>query len=115
MCVVFGFESEKGLRNDSSVRRQYRKSYLRLIQDWRPDSSNAQGAVFKGWVESRFGLLPTYHKRPIASFICKDWIMYIEEKKESRYRKNCIYLQLDLLYKSYIQFDQAITEAFFLM
>ncbi|MEI8209847.1 MAG: NAD(+)--dinitrogen-reductase ADP-D-ribosyltransferase [Methylococcales bacterium] len=99
MCVVFGFESEQRLRDDASGRRRYRNSYLRLIQDWGLDSNNAQGAVFKGWVESRFGLFPNYHKQRIASFSCKDWVMYIEEKMNSRYHNNCIYMQLDLLYE----------------
>lgn len=99
MCVVFGFETEQRLRDDHSGRRRYRNSYLRLIQDWGLDSNNAQGAVFKGWVESRFGLFPTYHKQRIASFISKDWVMYIEEKMNSRYHNNCIYMQLDLLYE----------------
>jgi len=62
------------------------------------DSNNAQGAVFKGWVESRFGLFPTYHKENIAGFFSKSWITYIEEKMNSRYHNNCIYMQLDLLY-----------------
>ena len=103
MCVVFGFETEQRLRNDQSGRRRYRNSYLKLIQDWGLDSNNAQGAVFKGWVESRFGLYPTYHKQLIASFMSKDWITYIEEKMNSRYHNNCIYMQLDLLYE-YCQF-----------
>jgi len=99
MCVVFGFETEQRLLNDHSGRRRYRNSYLRLIQDWGLDSNNAQGAVFKGWVESRFGLFPTYHKQHITSFISKDWTRYIEEKMNSRYHNNCIYMQLDLLYE----------------
>ncbi|MGR9085909.1 MAG: NAD(+)--dinitrogen-reductase ADP-D-ribosyltransferase [Gammaproteobacteria bacterium] len=99
MCVVFGFESEQRLSDDHLGRRRYRNSYLRLIQDWGLDSNNAQGAVFKGWVESRFGLYPTYHKRRIASFDSRDWITYIEEKMNSRYHNNCIYMQLDLLYE----------------
>lgn len=99
MCVVFGFETEQRLGNDGSGRRRYRNSYLKLIQDWGLDSNNAQGAVFKGWVESRFGLYPSYHKHPIANFNSKDWITYIEEKMNSRYHNNCIYMQLDLLYE----------------
>lgn len=63
------------------------------------DSNNAQGAVFKGWVESRFGLFPNFHKQRIAGFNSRDWISYIEEKMNSRYHNNCIYLQLDLLYE----------------
>jgi NAD+---dinitrogen-reductase ADP-D-ribosyltransferase len=99
MEVVFGFESEQKLRVDHLGRRRYRNSYLKLIQDWGLDSNNAQGAVFKGWVESRFGLFPTYHKETIASFSSKSWIIYIEEKMNSRYHNNCIYMQLDLLYE----------------
>ncbi|MGZ5052076.1 MAG: NAD(+)--dinitrogen-reductase ADP-D-ribosyltransferase [Methylobacter sp.] len=108
MCVVFGFETEQRLKDDASGRRRYRNSYLKLIQDWGLDSSNAQGAVFKGWVESRFGLFPTYHKQRIAGFNSKDWIMYIEEKMNSRYHNNCIYMQLDLLY----EYCQWIVERF---
>lgn len=99
MCVVFGFEAEQRLSDNRSGRRRFRNSYLRLIQDWGVDSNNAQGAVFKGWVESRFGLFPTYHKEHISSFIGSAWTTYIEEKMNSRYHNNCIYMQLDLLYE----------------
>ncbi|PPD47713.1 MAG: NAD(+)--dinitrogen-reductase ADP-D-ribosyltransferase [Methylobacter sp.] len=99
MCVVFGFETEQRLGTDRWGRRRYRNSYLRLIQDWGLDSNNAQGAVLKGWVESRFGLYPTFHKHRISNFAGKDWVSYIEEKMNSRYHNNCIYLQLDLLYE----------------
>jgi len=108
MEVVFGFESEQKLREDHLGRRRYRNSYLKLIQDWGLDSNNAQGAVFKGWVESRFGLFPTYHKENIAGFFSKSWITYIEEKMNSRYHNNCIYMQLDLLY----EFCQWVIERF---
>ena len=99
MCDVFGAESEQKLSNDNAGRRRYRNSYLKLIQDWGLDSNNAQGAVLKGWVESRFGLYPTYHKQAINGFKSKDWASYIEEKMNSRYHNNCIYMQLDLLYE----------------
>lgn len=99
MCVVFGFEPEQRLRSDAAGRRRYRNSYLKLIQDWGLDSNNAQGAVFKGWVESRFGLFPNYHKQRLANFMDHDWLVYIEEKMHSRYHNNCIYMQLDLLYE----------------
>jgi NAD+--dinitrogen-reductase ADP-D-ribosyltransferase len=108
MCVVFGFETEQRLSDDAEGRRRYRNSYLRLIQDWGLDSNNAQGAVLKGWVESRFGLFPNYHKQQISSFMSKDWVTYIEEKMNSRYHNNCIYMQLDLLY----EFCQWVIERF---
>ncbi|MCK9608583.1 MAG: NAD(+)--dinitrogen-reductase ADP-D-ribosyltransferase [Methylomonas sp.] len=99
MCVVFGFEAEQRLGVDKQGRRRFRSSYLRLIQDWGLDSNNAQGAVFKGWVESRFGLFPNFHKQPLDSFRGKNWLVYIEEKMNSRYHNNCIFMQLDLLYE----------------
>lgn len=108
MCVVFGFETEQRLADDVTGGRRYRNSYLRLIQDWGMDSNNAQAAVLKGWVESRFGLFPSYHKQPITGFGTKAWIGYIEEKMNSRYHNNCIYMQLDLLY----EYCQWFTERF---
>ncbi|MGD0961774.1 MAG: NAD(+)--dinitrogen-reductase ADP-D-ribosyltransferase [Methylomonas sp.] len=108
MCDVFGFEDEQRRASDAHGRRRFRNSYLSLIQDWGLDSNNAQGAVLKGWVESRFGLAPNYHKQPLAGFMNKEWIVYIEEKMHSRYHNNCIYMQLDLLY----EFCQWVIERF---
>jgi NAD+---dinitrogen-reductase ADP-D-ribosyltransferase len=108
MCVVFGYETEQRLGEDHSGIRRFSNSYLRLIQDWGIDSNNAQGAVFKGWVESRFGLFPAYHKENIASFMSSAWTLYVEEKMNSRYHNNCIYMQLDLLY----EFCQWVIERF---
>lgn len=99
MEIVFGHESEQRLRVDRQGRRRYRNSYRRLIQDWGLDSNNSQAAVFKGWVESRFGLFPTFHKQPINGFNGAAWIGYIEDKMNSRYHNNCIFMQLDLLYE----------------
>lgn len=99
MCDVFGMDCETKFDTTSSGRHRYRNSYLKLIQDWGLDSNSAQAAVLKGWVESRFGLFPTYHKQRINSFMNKEWINYIEEKMHSRYHNNCIYMQLDLLYE----------------
>ena len=108
MCVVFGFEAEQRLREDAQGRRRFRSSYLHLIQDWGLDSNNAQGAVLKGWVESRFGLFPSFHKTRIGGFMNRDWLTYVEEKMNSRYHNNCIYMQLDLLY----EFCQWVGERF---
>jgi len=55
--------------------------------------------VLKGWVESRFGLFPTFHKQLIDSFSGEAWITYMEEKMSSRFHSNAIQAQLDLLYE----------------
>ncbi|MBS1213588.1 MAG: dinitrogenase reductase ADP-ribosyltransferase-like protein [Proteobacteria bacterium] len=99
MSLVFGFEEEQFRGTDAQGRRRVRSSYLRLLQDWGFDSNNPQGAVLKGWVESRFGLFPTFHKAPLEGFATPAWMGYVEEKMNSRYHNNCIFLQLDLLYE----------------
>lgn len=83
----------------SDGKRRFRASYLRLLKGWMFDSNNAEGAVLKGWVESRFGLLPTYHGTPIRRFSSKAWYRYGEQKLSTRFHNNHIYLQLDLLYE----------------
>jgi NAD+--dinitrogen-reductase ADP-D-ribosyltransferase len=108
LSVVFGFDDEQRLGTDAQGRRRFRGSYLRLLQDWGFDSNNPQGAVLKGWVESRFGLLPSYHKAPLTDFATPAWMGYIEDKMSSRYHDNCIFLQLDLLY----EFCQFVIERF---
>ncbi|NJD08127.1 MAG: NAD(+)--dinitrogen-reductase ADP-D-ribosyltransferase [Methylococcaceae bacterium] len=99
MSLVFGFEEEQYRGTDALGRRRFHSSYLRLLQDWGFDSNNPQGAVLKGWVESRFGLFPTYHKAALEGLATPAWIGYVEEKMNNRYHNNCIFLQLDLLYE----------------
>jgi NAD+--dinitrogen-reductase ADP-D-ribosyltransferase len=99
MSLVFGFEEEQCRGTDAFGRRRFRSSYLRLLQDWGFDSNNPQAAVLKGWVESRFGIFPTYHKAPLYGFATEAWMSYVEEKMNSRFHNNCIFVQLDLLYE----------------
>lgn len=80
-------------------RRYYRASYLRLLRGWAYDSNGPEGAVLKGWVESRFGLVPTFHKEPIRRYSSPQWLRYIEEKMSNRFHSNSIWSQLDLLYE----------------
>ncbi len=53
---------------EGAAARRYRTGYLRLLRGWAYDSNSPEGAVLKGWVESRFGLMPTYHKQPLTHF-----------------------------------------------
>ncbi len=97
MGALFGLDREQRLKKTD--RRRFRSSYLRLLQDWGFDSSSPAGAVLKGWVESRFGLFPTFHKEVLGRFPSPGWIGYVEEKMSSRFHNNSINLQLDLLYE----------------
>jgi NAD+--dinitrogen-reductase ADP-D-ribosyltransferase len=79
--------------------RRWRSSWRKLLQGWGMDANGPAGAVLKGWVESRFGLVPGYHKAPLAHFPSPAWMTYLEEKAASRYHNNNIQQQLDLLYE----------------
>ena len=79
--------------------RRFHASFLQVLDDWGFDSNGQAGAVLKGWVESRFGLFPTFHKKPIRRFNSPEWITYVEEKMSSRFDNNEILIQFDLLYE----------------
>jgi NAD+---dinitrogen-reductase ADP-D-ribosyltransferase len=79
--------------------RRFSTSYIELLRGWGFDSNGPQGAVLKGWVESRFGLLPTFHKEPLRRFPSPAWVAYLEEKSCSRFHNNGINFQLDALYE----------------
>jgi NAD+--dinitrogen-reductase ADP-D-ribosyltransferase len=99
MMAMFGIdpEQQEPARAGGGPRR-YRSSYLRLIKGWGYDSNGREGAVLKGWVESRFGIFPTFHKEILARS-GPAWATYVEEKMSSRFHNNAIYTQLDLLYE----------------
>ncbi len=79
--------------------RRYRASYLRLLKGWGYDANSREGAVVKGWAESRFGLFPTFYKTPLARFASPAWSRYVVDKLSSRFHNNAIHSQLDLLYE----------------
>jgi len=79
--------------------RRWRSSWRKLLQGWGMDSNGPAGAVLKGWVESRFGLVPTFHQAPLQRFPSAAWLTYIEQKCASRYHNNNIHQQCDLLYE----------------
>jgi NAD+--dinitrogen-reductase ADP-D-ribosyltransferase len=82
-----------------SEQRRWRSSWRKLLQGWGMDSNGPAGAVLKGWVESRFGLVPRFHKAPLERFPSPAWISYLQEKASSRFNNNNIYQQLDLLFE----------------
>lgn len=78
---------------------RWRASYLKLLQGWGLDANGAAGAVLKGWAESRFGLLPSFHKVPLGRFPSAAWVSYLQDKGTSRYHNHQILQQLDLLFE----------------
>ncbi|HEX6363877.1 MAG TPA: NAD(+)--dinitrogen-reductase ADP-D-ribosyltransferase [Albitalea sp.] len=99
MSVAFGLARPAAPALEAAERRRWRSSYLKLLQGWGMDANGPAGAVLKGWVESRFGLVPTFHRAPLARFPSPAWIAYLEQKAASRYHNNSIFQQLDLLFE----------------
>jgi NAD+--dinitrogen-reductase ADP-D-ribosyltransferase len=98
MMAMFGLDPEQRSAA-SGGKRRYRSSFLRLIQGWSFDSNGPEGAVLKGWVESRFGVCPSFHKEIIERVSSSAWATYVEEKMSSRFHNNTIWVQLDLLFE----------------
>jgi NAD+--dinitrogen-reductase ADP-D-ribosyltransferase len=102
LSIVFGLKKPEphelaGL--GAAEQRRWRSSWRKLLQGWGMDANSASGAVLKGWVESRFGLVPSFHKAPLERFPSPAWITYLQEKSASRFNNNNIHQQLDLLYE----------------
>lgn len=94
MNTAFRLEQEE---HPTATPRRFRAHYLRLLRGWGFDANSREGAVLKSWVESRFGIYPTFHKMPLRSFSSPAWSNYTEEKMSSRFHNNAIFVQLDLL------------------
>jgi len=84
--------------------RSLRNSYLRFLRGWMMDSNSVEGAVLKGWVESRMGLPPTFHKIQIPSIHSPEYMTFAIDRTKGSARTNAINSQLDLLYE-YCQFE----------
>jgi len=100
--VTFGLrkpEPHEMLTLAPAQQKRWRNSWRRLLQGWGMDANGPAGAVLKGWVESRFGMAPSYHKAVLARFPSEAWMTYLQEKSASRHNNNNIYEQLDLLYE----------------
>jgi len=81
-------------------------NYLKVLRGWAFDADGREAAVLKGWVESRFGLLPRYHGGPIRDFSGPTYRHYLEQRSGGLYNTNSLEAQFDLLY-SYCQYELA--------
>ncbi|MGM0594766.1 MAG: NAD(+)--dinitrogen-reductase ADP-D-ribosyltransferase [Pseudomonadota bacterium] len=94
---------EAGLSSDSRLNRS-KADYQRLLRGWAFDAESRDAAVIKGWVESRFGLVPRFHHVPILSVNDRSYQQYQHEYAEGIYNTNSLEAQLDLLY-TYCQYE----------
>ena len=105
MCVKFYLDQWERQSTDNA-RRSIKNSYLRFLRGWGFDSNGLEGAVLKGWVESRIGIPPTFHREPIAAIEYDDYTPYAVDRMRGSARTNNINSQLDLLY-TYAQYELA--------
>jgi NAD+---dinitrogen-reductase ADP-D-ribosyltransferase len=98
----FGRLSE--CRRNPQPRVRANGNYLRAIRGWAFDSDGREGAVLKGWVESRFGLLPRYHAGSLVDTGSEAFARYLEARSAGLYGTNALEAQLDLLY-AYTQYE----------
>jgi NAD+--dinitrogen-reductase ADP-D-ribosyltransferase len=80
-------------------RRSPRHGYLRFLRGWMLDASSPEGAVLKGWVESRFGLPPVFHAGLIEDVHAPAYLLYLAERMRESARTNAVESQFDLLYE----------------
>ncbi len=93
-------------QDSEKARKSLKNSYLRYLRGWMMDANSVEGAVLKGWVESRMGLPPTYHKVRIPSIHAEEYMGYAIDRTKGSARTNAINSQLDLLYE-YCQYELA--------
>lgn len=95
---------EVGLQPQSQRLQRNRADYLRLLRGWLFDADSQEAAVLKGWVESRFGLLPRNHHGPLGDFSGDNYQVYLAARSHGLYNTNALEAQLDLLY-TYSQYE----------
>lgn len=89
---------EIGFDRDSEHPGRPRIDYLKLLRGWMFDSHSREGAVMKGWVESRFGLLPRAHLEPLRDYASAAYQRFCHARACGLHNTNALEAQLDLLY-----------------
>jgi NAD+--dinitrogen-reductase ADP-D-ribosyltransferase len=107
MDATFSLEHpEEAGYNAASRYGRAKANYLRILRGWAFDADGREGAVLKGWVESRFGLLPRHHGGPIRDFSGPAYRHYLEQRSGGLYNTNSLEAQFDLLY-AWCQYELA--------
>jgi NAD+--dinitrogen-reductase ADP-D-ribosyltransferase len=93
-------------QSTDQAKKSIKNSYLRYLRGWMMDANSVEGAVLKGWVESRIGLPPSFHKTRIPSIHSDEYMQFAVDRMKGSARTNAINSQLDILYE-YCQFELA--------
>ena len=107
VAAAFSLEHpEEAGYNAARPHGRAKANYLKVLRGWAFDADGREGAVLKGWVESRFGLLPRHHGGPIRDFSGPTYRHYLEQRSGGLYNTNSLEAQFDLLY-SFCQYELA--------
>ncbi len=90
----------------AGARRSLRNGYLRFLRGWAVDASSVEGAVLKGWVESRIGIAPTFHRARLGDRDGEAFSRYVADRTRGQAWTSAIDRQLDLLY-TFTQYELA--------
>ncbi|MGA2247428.1 MAG: NAD(+)--dinitrogen-reductase ADP-D-ribosyltransferase [Verrucomicrobiota bacterium] len=93
VCIKFGLNEKIERRGKT----KFVYSYLNLLRAWGADSNRQAGAVLKAWVESRFGILATYHNGRLADNAAAREA-FLVDRTSGAARSIGVLMQLDLLY-----------------
>ncbi len=99
-------EPEQAGYTAQATHKRQKADYLRMLRGWSFDADSREGAALKGWVESRFGLLPRHHGGPIRDLSGEAYRLYLEMRATALYGTNALEAQFDLLY-TYCQYELA--------
>ena len=80
------------------ARRSLRNGYVRFLRGWGVDASSVEGAVLKGWVESRIGIAPTFHRERMEGVDSAAWARFVADRTRGHAWTSAIDAQLDLVY-----------------
>ncbi len=89
---------------DPTGQLSLKNSYLRFLRGWLYNANSVEGAVMKGWVESRLGIAPTFHRTRIENRQSEAYLDYMHDRLNAAARTNAILSQLDLLYE-FVQYE----------
>jgi NAD+--dinitrogen-reductase ADP-D-ribosyltransferase len=104
LTVRFCLEQLEEAGLNAHSQRRAKANWMRVLRGWSFDADGREGAILKGWVESRFGLLPRFHGQPLRDFSGATYLRYQEMRSAGLYGTNALESQLDLLY-AYSQYE----------
>ncbi|ABK43714.1 NAD(+)--dinitrogen-reductase ADP-D-ribosyltransferase [Magnetococcus marinus MC-1] len=105
MTVHFTLEApeEAGYTPGSRYQR-IKTDYRRILRGWLFNPDGREAAVIKGWVLSRFGLLPRWHDGVLDDCHSPAYQKYLQMQANGLYNTNALESQLDMVY-AYCQYE----------